>query len=233
MTNTSSNVLNELLRWSNNINYQLQSGTSPILFSQAIQRVSHLITTVAYEIRFEYPYYSKILPEITSILFYNNGYGAFTINIAAFGEIYFILHHLEKEPHNMCMWSDIHPRIEKISSALFSDGYYDAAAEKAIKEVETRLREKFSELKPEAFIPSNLNEIIGTLFSESGIFHFCDTSSTSGKNHRKGIHQLFEGIIAAYRNPSAHANITYTRHESFEQITLASQLMYILDKPLI
>ena len=42
---------------------------------------------------------------------------------------------------------------------------------------------------------------------------------------------LFEGIMAAYRNPAAHANLQYEKREAMEQIMLASQLMYVLDKP--
>lgn len=39
--------------------------------------------------------------------------------------------------------------------------------------------------------------------------------------------------MAAYRNPSAHENLQLTKRESLEQLMLASQLMYILDKPQI
>ena len=44
---------------------------------------------------------------------------------------------------------------------------------------------------------------------------------------------LFEGIMVAYRNPAAHANLQYEKREAIEQIMLASQLMYVLDKPQI
>ena len=67
--------------------------------------------------------------------------------------------------------------------------------------------------------------------SENGAFKFCDTTTTSGKDYRRGIHSLFEGIMAAYRNPAAHANLQYEKREAMEQIMLASQLMYVLDKP--
>lgn len=50
-------------------------------------------------------------------------------------------------------------------------------------------------------------------------------------DYRRGIHSLFEGIMAAYRNPAAHANLQYEKREAMEQIMLASQLMYVLDKP--
>ena len=37
--------------------------------------------------------------------------------------------------------------------------------------------------------------------------------------------------IIRYRNPAAHANLQYEKREAMEQIMLASQLMYVLDKP--
>ncbi len=111
------------------------------------------------------------------------------------------------------------------------DGHYTSAAKKAVKEVETRLREKFAELKPNATVPAKVADIIGALISENGVFKFCDTSTSSGKNYRRGIQSLFEGAMAAYRNPPAHANLQYDKREAMEQIMLASQLMFVLDKP--
>ena len=70
-----------------------------------------------------------------------------------------------------------------------------------------------------------------THLSENGAFKFCDTTTTSGRDYRRGIQSLFEGIMAAYRNPAAHANLQYEKREAMEQIMLASQLMYVLDKP--
>ncbi len=96
--------------------------------------------------------------------------------------------------------------------------------------METRLRELFQELKPNAVVPAKVGDIIGALLTENGAYHFADLSTVSGKDYCRGIQFLFEGIFAAYRNPSAHKNIPCTKRESIEQIMLASQLMYILDK---
>ena len=108
---------------------------------------------------------------------------------------------------------------------------FDSAAEKAIKELETRLRDLFQQLKPSAGIPTKAGDIIGALLGDNDIFHFCDTSTISGKDQRRGIKSLFDGEFAAYRNPAAHANLSCTKREAIEQIMLASQLMYILDRP--
>ena len=134
------------------------------------------------------------------------------------------------KPVDIAVWREVHPRIVEISQNLFCDGYYDSAAEKAVKEVDGRLRELFQMLKPGVPVPAKIADITGALLSENGAYQFADLSTTSGKDYRRGIHSLFEGIFAAYRNPSAHKNLSCTRREAMEQIMLASQLMYVLDK---
>ena len=76
-----------------------------------------------------------------------------------------------------------------------------------------------------------LEIIVGALLGDNGAFHFCDTSTVSGKDQRRGVKLLFDGMFAAYRNPAAHANLPCTKREAVEQIMLTSQLMYILDRP--
>ena len=171
------------------------------------------------------------LPCVANILFQQNEMGAIFLNPAAFGELVVIVRHIEAEPVVVQFWAEIHPRIVNVSRELYADGHCSTAAEKAVKEVESRLREKFSELKPGTTVPSKIGDVIGALISENGVFRFCDTSTTSGRDYRRGIHSLFEGIMAAYRNPAAHANRQYEKREAMEQIMLASQLMYVLEKP--
>lgn len=136
-------------------------------------------------------------PCVANILFQQNEVGAIFLNPAAFGELVVIVRHIKAEPVVVQFWSEIHPRIVNVSRELFVDGHCSAAAEKAIKEVESRLREKFSELKPGAAVPSKIGDVIGALMSENGAFKFCDTTTTSGRDYRRGIQSLFEGIMAA------------------------------------
>ena len=165
---------------------------------QEIQRVHQWINAITRGIQADYSFYAAILPRIASILFIDNGMGTFILNQAAFGELVIIIRHIEAEPVVVQFWSAIHPRIVNVSYELYVDGHYSTAAEKAVKEVESRLREKFSELKPSAAVPSKIGEVIGALISENGVFRFCDTSTTSGRDNRRGIQSLFEGIMAAY-----------------------------------
>ena len=223
------NELYELRKWIDNTNTPLNMQF--LHTHQEIQRVYQWINAITMGIQADYPFYAATLPRIASILFIDNGMGAFILNQAAFGELVIIIRHIEAEPVVVQFWSAIHPRIVNVSHELYVDGHYSTAAEKAVKEVESRLREKFLELKTGAAVPAKIGDVIGALMSENGAFKFCDTTTTSGRDYRRGIQSLFEGIVAAYRNPAAHANLQYEKREAMEQIMLASQLMYVLDKP--
>lgn len=217
-------------KWVFDINRALGTGTPIYIYQQEANSIIQAITLISNTIQTEYPFYSAELPGIAHNLFKPDPFNGLSINIAAFGELFIIIDHLSKEPVDTQFWTMIHPRIIKTSKDLYCDGYFDSASEKAVKEVETRLRELFNELKPNAFVPSKVTEIIGALLSENGCYQFCDTSTASGQDYRRGIKLLFEGLFAAYRNPSAHANIDCSKRQAFDQISLASQLMYVLDK---
>ena len=223
------NELYELRKWIDNTNTPLNM--QRLYMPQEIRRVHQWINAIAIGIQNAYPFYSADLPRIANILFSGNGMNAAYLNYVAFGELVMAIRHIEAEPVVVGFWSAIHPQIVSVSRELYVDGHCSTAAEKAVKEVESRLREKFLELKPGTVAPSRIGEVIGALISENGAFKFCDTTTASGKDYRRGIQHLFEGIMAAYRNPAAHANLQYEKREAMEQIMLASQLMYVLDKP--
>lgn len=223
------NELYELRKWIDNTNATLDMQL--LHLPPEIQSVRQWISSIAIGIQSEYPFYAAELPRIANILFSGNGMSAAYLNYAAFGELVIAIRHIEAEPVVTRFWSEIHLRIVNVSRGMYVDGHCSTAAEKAVKEVESRLREKFTELKPGAAVPSKIGDVIGALISENSVFKFCDTTTTSGRDYRRGIQSLFEGSMAAYRNPSAHASLQYKKREALEQIMLASQLMYVLDKP--
>lgn len=231
MKNTYTNEISELQRWVEYTNENLRTGFLFLFTEAEVQMVCQRIHDITMQISDEYPFYASEFPVIMRTLFSGNTMSGFKLNPAAFGELFIITKQLVSEPINAQFWANIHPRIIRISRALFCDGHFDSAAEKAVREIETRLRELFCVLKPGTAVPTKVGDIIGALLSESGAFRFCDTSSVSGKDYRRGVKSLFEGVFTAYRNPAAHANLPCSKREAIEQITLASQLMYILDKP--
>lgn len=223
--------LEALHRWVSNLKNTPNLGT--ICFNPVdVKAVCACVRQIAEDFADEYPFYKRDLNDISQKLFLYTGnpMTMLTLNPIAFGKLCIIEQQLYNRPVNLRFWHYIHPRICGISKQLYADGHFSTSAEKAVKEVETRLRELYVELKPSAIPPAKIGDVIGALLSESGAYHFVDTSTVSGKDYRRGIQALFEGMFAAYRNPSAHQNIEYTRREAEEQIMLASQLMYVLYK---
>lgn len=232
MKNTYESELKNLQNWINSTNNMLSISDHFIADMITVNNTRYQIETISNGVTSEYPFYASILKNISGNLFKISPYGSALLNIAAFGELFVIIQHISQEPINLSFWNEIHPRITAISQGLYSDGYPDSAAEKAIKEVESRLRELFQILKPDAQVPNKIGDVIGALLSEKGAYHFADLTTDSGKNYRRGIQSLFEGFFAAYRNPSAHQNISYSKRKAIERIMLASQLMYVLDNPI-
>lgn len=226
-----NNQLDLLHQWVHNVkNMPNLIGLS--VNPDTVKSVCGGLKQIAEDFADEYPFYKDYLNHISQMLFIYAGHPIIMpmLNPAVFGELCVIEWHLYNRPIDLQFWNNIHPRICNISKQLYADGHFSASAEKAVKEVETRLRELFVELKPTTNLPAKIGDVIGALLSENGAYHFADTLTTSGRDYRRGIQSLFEGMFAAYRNPSAHENIEYSRREAEEQIMLASQLMYVLYK---
>ena len=216
--------------WIQRTNAQLSTGALPAFAQIDCWKIRNDLQTISTNIQYEYPYYSRELLRIKDILFSSPQlpYGAMSLNLTAFGELFIIVKHISAEPIDTRFWQDIHPRIIAVSKGLFCDGHFAAASEAAIKEVETRMRELFKAGKPNSTFPKDAAGLIGALLSDNGFYQFCDTSEISGANFRKGIKSIFEGAFMAYRNPSMHANLICSQREAFERIVQASQMMGIL-----
>lgn len=224
--------IEKLKIWVLNTNNALKSRQNLLYTNTDVYTISSLINRVSSAIFDEYSYYTHELPGIAKNLFKNNGYGNHFLNTAAFGELFIIVQHITNEPVNIAFWQNIHPRIIGVSQSLYCDGHYDSAANKAIKEVETALRELFCKLKNTTTEPKHVEDAINALLSENGLYQFSPGTDPSSKSYREGIHELFKASFKAYRNPVSHKNLTYTKQEAFEQVSLASLMMRVLDNGL-
>lgn len=181
--------LRSLQSWINNVNNTLAHGGIIVIDSASVNNTYDQIEAVANGVESEYPFYATELKNISAILFNIPEYGSFSLNCAAFGELFIIIRHIVQEPIDMAVWHEIHPRIIGTSQGLFCDGYYDSAAEKAVKEVESRLRELFQILKPDVTVPAKVGDLLVRYFQriEHTIFPICL--------------QLVGGITARVYNP--------------------------------
>lgn len=226
------NHLDALRIWTSNVSQDLTLSGQAYITPDQPNLICNSLKFVADTIKEDYPFYAKSLNNISDILFIpTSSISIYAVNPTAFGELYIILQQLYHEPLNTAFFMNVHPKIRDVSLTPYLNCLYSDAAEDAIKKVETRLREKFAELEHDIGIPSSASDIIGRLLGKNGTFQFVDASTRSGENYCRGVKLLFEGAFAAYRNPSAHANVECSKREAVEQIMLASQLMYILDLP--
>lgn len=216
--------------WINDKDRQLCRNVQIILSSDECSRVRRNLDVISNGVQYEHSFYSQELLSIKGKLFnlLPFVYETYGLNIAVFGQLYIIIKHIRTEIINQRIWQDIHPNISKVSKDLFCDGHFAAAAEIALKEIETQMRILFKQYNPTTAVPKDAASLIGALLSENGLHKFCDTTDISGRNYRKGVQQIFEGAFSAYRNPAMHQNLPCTQREAFERITLASQMMYIL-----
>lgn len=136
----------------------------------------------------------------------------------------------DSDPENIAFWNNINDRIKNQSKGLYTQCFFGPAAERAVREVETKLREMFRDLKPDCIEPGKVGDIVGALLTENGAFHYCDLSSQNGKNYCKGFNQLVLGLLTAYRNPFSHVNHDLSKREAFELISTSSLIMNVLEQ---
>ena len=136
----------------------------------------------------------------------------------------------DNDPENIAFWNNINERIKRQSKELYTQSFFGPAAERAVREVETKLREMFRELKPGCVEPGKIGDVVGALLTEGGAFHYCDLSTQDGKNFCKGFNQLVLGLLTAYRNPFSHTNHDLSKREAFELISVSSLIMEVLEQ---
>lgn len=172
------------------------------------------------------------------ILFGANQFGQTFINPYAIGEILFGLDYLSAKGQELSaekqetaeIWSYIHPLIQKSSKKLYEDGHFANAAEDAYIEINARVKDLFSIVKPGCKIPDGDAAMTTVFSSNSPLVEFCDRSTDTGFNKQKGYMQMLAGAMSALRNPKAHSNTEQlTAEESYRRLATASMLMYAID----
>ncbi len=227
--------LEKLIRWADSIcNQDLQIISTMPFNGLGFQTVQTLIKSVSNAIRTDHPFHAEQLSGLSGTLFHFNRNGCAFLQPVKFGELLVILRHLQREPVPMAFWQNIHPRIREVAQGLYLDGYHASAAERAIKEVEIRLRKKQEECYPnERNTPRSTQNIIEHLYGQNAApFRLYDTATNADRDHRLGIRDLLKGFIATYRNPAAHGEVQIGKRQAFELLVLSSQLLHILDRPL-
>ncbi|ADU22990.1 TIGR02391 family protein [Ruminococcus albus] len=223
-TQRITNLLSLLKRIGSQNNWNL----IPIPVGQ-ITSIKNDLSKISYDIAIEYPHFSSELFRLKDMLFIYNG----CLNSSVFGQIIAILKSLNYDIDNQKkdIWSMIHSRIIKSSKQLYLDGHYANAAEDAFIEINDRVKNLYTIVKPgDSNVPDGY-DAMNKVFSDNPLIEICDRSTETGKNIHNGTRFMLAGAMSALRNPKAHTNtIVVTKEECMRRLMFASMLMYKIDE---
>lgn len=128
----------------------------------------------------------------------------------------------QEEIQQTGIWDLMNGEVVEIAKPRFLAGHYADAVEAALKEINSRVKQRYKSatgdeldgvpLMRKAFTPS------------APIIVFDDLSSETGRNIQQGYMELFAGAMAGIRNPKAHSNIVISPERAIHHLMLASLL---------
>ena len=178
----------------------------------------------------EYPTQTQILSIAKTGLFLRDSANHLLLNPIALGQIIACLDAILIEESKPSSWNCVHPRIQRSSRKLYTDGHFSNASEDAFIEINDAVKELYREAHPGEEPPDGV-DLMHKAFQEKGSILLADTNTETGRNIQQGFHFMFAGAISAFRNPKAHSNQeVLTAKEAMRRIMFASELMYGLDR---
>ena len=199
-----------------------------------------MLAKIVMETKNELPALSRQLESVKDAIFIQTRNYAnvtyFFVNPYSYGKAIGILAAMIDEGNDPThdIWNLVHPRIKSISEKLYKDGSYANATCDAFIEINVRVKNLFSKLKPDAIKIPDGDAVMKTVFSaNSPMVKFCDISSETGFNIQKGFMEMLAGAMSALRNPKSHENISINKENAMRQIMFASMLMYKIDEAII
>lgn len=126
------------------------------------------------------PYYFERLFSLKDMLFNTNG----LINPFVFGHLFEMMRYINYRVSHMDddIWSKIYPQIALVSKEQFLDGYYAEAAEKAFKEINSRVKKIYHVIDSTTQIPDG-KDVMNKVFSTNNpMLKLCDLDTSSEMN---------------------------------------------------
>lgn len=121
-----------------------------------------------------------------------------------------------------------HPLIKEISQKKLNDGHYADAVESAFKEINSRVKKLYIDIRGEEKDGADLMR--KTFSPNDPALKFEDISSRSGKDVQQGYMDIFAGAMTGIRNPKAHENMVISKEDAVKRIVFASLLMDKIDE---
>lgn len=119
---------------------------------------------------------------------------------------------------------ELHPKIARACSALYRDGHYAEAIEKAVKVLNKQVR-LMSEIELDG---SKLME--QAFGGKTPKLRFNELAGDSDRDEQIGYMMLFKGAVSGLRNPRAHRLMEDDPERALEFIAFVSLLAKLLDE---
>lgn len=215
--------------------YSLLQQGSLVLVPDAVMRIKDNIQSIAADVKKDYPYISSRLETLRNELFLSLPPG-YTLECVTIGQVVEILDYLlhESAAPDQDMWSLIHPRIIKSSKDLFLDGHWTNAATDAFVEINTRVKNLFKIVSPNANVPDGVTAMTTVFSLKKPLLKIGDLTDQTCYDKQFGLMNMLQGAISALRNPPCHdKKEIITKEEAVRRLMFASTLMYLIDEAVV
>ena len=119
---------------------------------------------------------------------------------------------------------NIHPKISKVSKALFDDGHYKQASLQAFLLIDDVVKSQ------SGYDDTGFNLMMNAFNERNPLIQLNANSTNSDENEQAGYKFIFAGTALGIRNPRAHeVNWPETLDECLDHLGLASLLMRKID----
>ena len=206
----------------------------------AVMQITGNIVRIAQDVEKQYPYVSNRLNGLRNGLFplVQTGFNTqgYNVNLATFGQVVEILDYLlhESEAPDQDMWSLIHPRIITSSKDLFLDSHWTNAATDAFVEINTRVKNLFKIVSPNANVPDGVAAMTTVFSPKKPLLKIGDLTDQTCYDKQFGLMNMLQGAISTLRNPRLHdSEEIITKEEAMRRLMFASTLMCLIDEAVV
>lgn len=206
-----------------------------VLVPDAVMRIKNDIQSIAVDVSKDYPYISSRLETLRNELFLSLPPG-YTLECVTIGQVIEILDYLlhESEAPDQDIWSLIHPRIINVSKGLYLDGHWTNAATDAFVEINTRVKNLFKIVSPNAPVPDGVTAMTTVFSPKKPLLKIGDLADQTCYDKQNGLMNMLQGAISALRNPPLHdSEEIITKEEAMRRLMFASTLMYLIDEAVV
>ena len=203
-----------------------------VLVPDAVMRIKDDIQSIAVDVAKDYPYISSRLETLRNELFLSLPPG-YTLECVTIGQVVEILDYLlhESEAPDQDIWSLIHPRIITSSRDLFLDSHWTNAATDAFVEINTRVKNLFKIVSPNAPVPDGVTAMTTVFSLKKPLLKIGDLTDQTCYDKQFGLMNMLQGAISALRNPPLHdSEEIIIKEEAMRRLMFASTLMYLIDE---